>query len=486
MLISLRRRAWTRVSVLFPERQIYIRSDGRVQFFTFSSQMQAALAGVLLTFLGWVAFTSVNVIFKDRILAAKELRFAQMQTTYESRIADLQLSYDELNGALILAQDRFKTIANSFEAKQQAIAAVIEHKKSLQASLGIGATPKTAQVLKPKLGTTPSAYGVGGVFDAINSRSDAEFAPPFAAEAGLIAPISSTAKTPYFLRRDTAHPANSLQAPDAKHAAESPTLFKGAIQKLGLLFRHQVSASGLDHPIVKQADAQSARIVRLELGESALLGETVQDVEKETSRLTRALRTTGIDTKTLMKRVSATHTAGGPLIPIDPSDGAEDEGFTTTIVQAATAMEKLDDVVTALNAIPLAAPTEVGGISSGFGARIDPFNEQLAFHSGIDFSGPKGSDVQVTAPGIVVFAGPRGAYGNTVEVDHGFGVRTRYGHLSKILVPVGTELDKGATVGRLGSTGRSTGPHVHYEVWYDNEARDPGRFIKAGQDVLKE
>ena len=479
MMTSLRQRAWRRVSVIFPERQIYIRSDGRVQFFTFSSQMQAVLAGVLLFCLGWVAFTSVNVIFKDRILAAKERHFVQMQAAYESRIADLRLSYDELNGALILAQDRFKTIADSFEAKQQAIAAVVEHKKTLQASLGIGAAPKTEQALKRK----PATSGIGGVFDAINSRSTPGLAPPFAAEAGLIAP---TANTPYFVRRDTTLPVTPAAPSEAGRTQKKPTLLKGAVEKLGSLFHHQISADNLDHPIVKEADAQSARIVRLELGESALLGETVQDVEKETSRLTRALKTTGIDTKTLLNRVSAGHGAGGPLIPIDSSDSPADEVFTATIVQAASAMEKLDDVVTALNAVPLAAPTEVGGVSSGFGARVDPFNEQLAFHSGIDFSGPKGADVKTTAPGIVVFAGPRGAYGNTVEIDHGLGVRTRYGHLSKILVQVGTQLDKGATVGRLGSTGRSTGPHVHYEVWYDNAARDPGRFIKAGQDVLKE
>jgi len=113
MMESLRQRAWRRISVSFPERQIYIRSDGRVQFFTFSSHMQAICAGVSLAFLGWVSFTSVNVIFKDRILAAKQRHFEEMQASYETRIADLQLSYDELNGSLILAQDRFKTVADS-------------------------------------------------------------------------------------------------------------------------------------------------------------------------------------------------------------------------------------------------------------------------------------------------------------------------------------------------------------------------------------
>jgi murein DD-endopeptidase MepM/ murein hydrolase activator NlpD len=271
-------------------------------------------------------------------------------------------------------------------------------------------------------------------------------------------------------------------------ATEHPGFLKGAVGRLGSLFRRKVSSNGLDHPVVKESAAQSARIVRLGLGQPALLGEAAQDVDKETTRLTRALKATGVDTKTLMKRVATVGGGqGGSLIPIESTDiGATDEGFNTGLVDAAAAIAKLDGVVTALNALPLATPSEVGSVSSGFGARVDPFNEELAFHSGVDFSGPAGSPVRATASGIVVFAGPQGAYGNTVEVDHGYGIRTRYGHLSKILVQVGTALDKGATVGKLGSTGRSTGPHVHYEVWYDNAVRDPGKFIKAGHYVLEE
>jgi murein DD-endopeptidase MepM/ murein hydrolase activator NlpD len=269
---------------------------------------------------------------------------------------------------------------------------------------------------------------------------------------------------------------------------DHPGFLEGAVGKLGSLFRRKASANAFDHPVVKESAAQSARIVRLGLGQPALLGEAAQDVDKETMRLTRALKATGVDTKTLMKRVTAAGAGqGGPLVPIESTDiGGTDDGFNAGLADAATAIAKLDGVVTALNALPLAAPSEFGGLSSGFGARIDPFNEQLAFHSGVDYSGPSGSAVRTTASGIVVFAGPQGAYGNTVEVDHGYGIRTRYGHLSKILVQVGMAVDKGATVGKLGSTGRSTGPHVHYEVWYDNAVRDPSKFIKAGHDVLEE
>lgn len=480
---SLRQRAWSRINILFPERQIYIRSDGRVQFLTFSSQMQAIMAGISLLFLGWVAFTSVNVIFKDLILTAKERHFQQLQASYESRIADLQLSYDELNGALVIAQDRFKTIADSFEAKQQALAAVIEHKKALQASLGIGAAAPQDPPLSVTLRPLPPSHetpGMGGAFDAINAGPVAGLAPPSSTGLGPVSPPKRAF--------DAAMPRperDNLR--DESQPSERPGFLKDAVGKLGSLFRRKISTTDFDRPVMKESAAQSARIVRLELGQSALLGEAAQDVDKETARLTRALKATGVDTKTLMNRVETGAGQGGPLIPIESTDiGATDGGFNTSLADAATAIAKLSGVVTALNSLPLTTPSEVGSLSSGFGARIDPFNEELAFHSGVDYSGPSGSPVRSTASGIVVFAGRQGAYGNTVEVDHGYGIRTRYGHLSKILVQVGTPLDKGAIIGKLGSTGRSTGPHVHYEVWYDNAVRDPGKFIKAGHDVLEE
>jgi len=182
----------------------------------------------------------------------------------------------------------------------------------------------------------------------------------------------------------------------------------------------------------------------------------------------------------MLKRVSQ----GGPLMSVAPT--MQDDAFRAGVVDTTESLNDLATVVKALNSVPLDGPLTTSEISSAFGGRADPFTEEAAFHSGIDFSAAKGSDVFATAPGIVVFAGPRGAYGNTVEIDHGYGIRTRYGHLSKISVPLGFQLARGEIIGKVGSTGRSTGPHVHYEVWYDNAVRDPGKFIKAGRNVRKE
>ena len=118
-------------------------------------------------------------------------------------------------------------------------------------------------------------------------------------------------------------------------------------------------------------------------------------------------------------------------------------------------------------------------MTSTFGYRTDPFLGRPALHSGVDLREEWGEPVHVTAAGVVTVAGPTGGYGNMVEVDHGGGFSTRYGHLSSISVAPGQQLSPGAVLGRVGSTGRSTGPHLHYEVRIDGDAVDPSRFLRA-------
>ncbi|MBI3435102.1 MAG: M23 family metallopeptidase, partial [Proteobacteria bacterium] len=142
---------------------------------------------------------------------------------------------------------------------------------------------------------------------------------------------------------------------------------------------------------------------------------------------------------------------------------------------------QLERLNRALVAVPLRKPiigqTET---SSGFGVRIDPFIRAPAMHTGLDFRGSTGEPVRATAAGTVTTAGWNGGYGQMVEIDHGNGFATRYAHLSKIDVDVGDKVHGGQTVGRLGSTGRSTGPHLHYETRVEGEAVDPQKFLRAG------
>jgi murein DD-endopeptidase MepM/ murein hydrolase activator NlpD len=135
--------------------------------------------------------------------------------------------------------------------------------------------------------------------------------------------------------------------------------------------------------------------------------------------------------------------------------------------------------------VPLRTPV-TGEIdeTSPFGVRVDPFLRVPAMHTGIDFRGEMGEPIHATAAGTVTMAGWSGGYGNMVEVNHGNGLATRYGHLSRIDVTVGQSIRLGQVVGRLGSTGRSTGPHVHYETRVYGEAVNPSKFLDAGAKLF--
>jgi murein DD-endopeptidase MepM/ murein hydrolase activator NlpD len=134
--------------------------------------------------------------------------------------------------------------------------------------------------------------------------------------------------------------------------------------------------------------------------------------------------------------------------------------------------------------VPVRQPLP-GGLdqSSGFGVRVDPFFRRPAMHTGLDFRGDSGDPVRSTAAGTVSHAGWQGGYGKLVEIDHGNGLATRYGHLSEINVRVGQHIKIGQVVGKIGSTGRSTGPHLHYETRIEGDPVDPHKFLRAGSKL---
>lgn len=136
-------------------------------------------------------------------------------------------------------------------------------------------------------------------------------------------------------------------------------------------------------------------------------------------------------------------------------------------------------------AVPAGAPLDHYQVSSPFGVRRDPFHGRLAMHAGIDLTVVSGGEVKARAPGKVTAAGWGGVYGNMVEIDHGFGLRTRYGHLSRVTVRPGDVIKINTTVGHVGSSGRSTAPHLHYEVTFNGKHLDPKTFLEAKQHVFQ-
>ena len=469
-------RAWIWIHETFPERQIYIRSDGRVQFFTFGPSLQATLAGLILIFLGWVAFATVNVIFKDRIITAKDHRFQEMQAAYENRLADLQISYDELNGALVGAEDKFKAAADDLQTKQNTIANFLNRKAQIEASIGRGA-------VSPAIPNIPAFTGPsndGPASDSLDVGAplqggiDSEGGSSLSVLPGPAAPQPRTAKP---VR------ASLLNDTFAKLRKMASAIFTRPPRDTAAL-----SAIYAQHPGLRAVADQTARVAGMGKSESQLMDKTHQALSNDMVALREIVRRTGINPDQFQHKIADSEGVGGPEIPLDrvQVNGIKDPAFNTTYLRASATLGQLSDLSFEMSHIPLAVPVSGAGVepTSGFGARVDPFTRRYAFHSGIDFAGPWGAQVRATAPGTVTFVGSRGGYGNMIEIDHGMGIHTRYGHLSTITVRAGMKVEKDATIGRLGSTGRSTGPHVHYEVWYDDKVRNPVNFIEAGRHVL--
>ena len=189
---------------------------------------------------------------------------------------------------------------------------------------------------------------------------------------------------------------------------------------------------------------------------------------------------TGMDLDLLITRAGETELGqGGPfqLAGADAGD-AEATDEITTEIQRLVALQTLARV------LPLGAPIDHYSLTSSFGKRSDPITGELAFHGGLDFGAAPKSKIRATAPGRVIHAGPLGPYGNTVEIDHGMGITTRFGHLKEVQVENGQDVSFRDVIGIIGSTGRSTGRHLHYEIRLDGEAYDPAKFLDTGRNLI--
>jgi murein DD-endopeptidase MepM/ murein hydrolase activator NlpD len=225
---------------------------------------------------------------------------------------------------------------------------------------------------------------------------------------------------------------------------------------------------------------------RMERGQISALSKIGEVAGATAARLRGAIAETGVSLDRFAeppKLTTAAGGVGGPYIPLTADPNAP--AFDKEVAKVERAIVTEDHLRSIVPYMPLRRPLfGEANVSSPFGYRPDPFLGRPALHPGIDLVQDYGAEVKSTGAGRVIHAGPMGGYGAMVEIDHGNGLTTRYGHLSEVLVEEGQQVKANEIVGRLGSTGRSTGPHLHYEVRIDGEPVDPARFLKAGGSLL--
>jgi murein DD-endopeptidase MepM/ murein hydrolase activator NlpD len=388
------------------------------------------VAGSIVVMGAWSAATATYFAFRDDVLTRLIARQADMQYAYEDRIAELRARVDRTTSRQLLDQEQYDQKLNQIMRRQ----ALLESRAA-----ALNAMPDTA----PTGSIKPTARG------------------PQATDAGATtgAPKPSPINDTVIF----------VTPPDREARLESRT--PAVIQPRTEFAKSQ----GVDSVL---SNLQNA-LDKVEGRQTAALSSVEGSYESRMRRMRGVITDLGLDIAQL-EAAAPKGGMGGPFIPVTkPSSDASP--FDRQLYRINLSRAQVDKLTRTLSLVPYRKPV-VGNVefSSGFGVRSDPFLGRPAMHSGLDFRASTGDPVRATANGKVVTAGWSGGYGRLVEIDHGNGLSTRYGHLSEINVKVGQVITLGQVIGAVGSTGRSTGPHLHYETRIDGDAVDPQKFLRAG------
>jgi murein DD-endopeptidase MepM/ murein hydrolase activator NlpD len=239
-----------------------------------------------------------------------------------------------------------------------------------------------------------------------------------------------------------------------------------------------LKTSAIDPNLPPEAQA----LARIDARQEAFSARLLAAVSTRAAKAEGAVAKLGLDPTSLVRIAAAGR--GGPFIPYRNRLGRAGE-LGKSFAALEGALFRMEVLERTLVAVPSGNPADVLMMSSGFGYRSDPFTGAGAMHAGLDFRGPIGTPILAAAPGRVSFVGQKSGYGNVVEVDHGQGILTRYAHLSGFTSTVGAQVAAGQQIAKMGSTGRSTGSHLHFEVRLNGVAVNPRRFLEAKADVLE-
>lgn len=232
------------------------------------------------------------------------------------------------------------------------------------------------------------------------------------------------------------------------------------------------------------------QVAQIKDAQITLMAQIQERTKGNADRLEQAIKLTGLKLNTLGGKTNTG--VGGPFVAAGAPTAQTRNPFTdmhdmfeNSVAELEIQMNRWASLEDVFEHLPVVAPLNTGHLSSRFGKRHDPFTNRWAMHSGLDLSAPFNTPVYSTAPGKVAFADRDGPYGYMVEIDHGLGLTTRHGHLNKLLVKPGEQVDLHQKIGLVGSSGRSTGPHLHYEILFQGEPHDPAHFLEAGKYVFQ-
>ncbi len=418
----------------FPERQIHLRTRNRIKFFRIPQWSQISVAVIMIGVGGWLSYTTASYLNHNDVVVAKD-----------TEIADARKAYDTLLHDVDAYQRRFAELTNELEDNHNLMLSLVERNATLQRNLS---------TVERRLKTTESEREtVASARESLRGKL-----------SNLENEMRSLSSKNFSLRDNLSNVETDLQT----------------VLRERDLARH--SNTRLENQVVALEDRLNSLQSAQDIAVEKMTERTMAYIES----LAKVVEIAGIEVDTLLEasdEVVVSEAQGGPFIPVNPEEaGGQLMKKLTRLDDSLGQWETLQRV---MERLPLAAPLNTYYVTSSFGKRRDPVNKRWSAHYGTDFGGPMKSPIYAPAPGIVKVAGTKGRYGRFIEIDHGSGIVTRYGHLNRINVKRGETVGFRQKIGELGNSGRSTGPHLHYEVVFNGKPRDPMKFIKAGRHVFQ-
>ena len=430
------------------QHTIIIASGDRIRHFSFRPWQAGLVAGCAGVFLAGYLAATAYLFMRDDLIDTAHAEQARVTRRYEERIANLRAQVDRVKSQQLIDQQKIEDRISKLYQRQAIL--TLHHgqlEPLLDRARSAGLLARDVPVPAPRPAGDPGLEVPA--LSAIEAVTGKQAAAPDAAQSGLVNA---------FLPAEP-RPAAVLQRGDPRRAGD-PAEAGNVVRKVALSLRNIEADQAVKVETLTARAIKAASAIRSVLDGSGVSLSKTGGGESGKAKATGAAAQSGI---------------GGPFVRIEDPDR-----FHASLVRLNHALDRLESVRSLARKLPFGRPLVEDVVTSPFGSREDPFLERMAFHPGVDLRAPRGTPVRSTGAGTVTHAGPDAGYGNMVEIDHGDGVSSRYGHLSQVLVHVGETVATGDVIGRSGSTGRSTGPHLHYEVRLDGHPVDPERFLNSG------
>ena len=487
---------------LYVERQFFLRSSRGVRYVRLSARSQAWMSAAALLLALWIGISSLSLFGaqerferKNQTLRAQlratvvdyETRLAASESAARSRIEALSDEYQDLHARFEDLRQEFFGAVDALETRQQRLRMSLDEYRTLEAPFDEDTARLQAQLMQSPPENSNRLLAVASKLPRPLMQS-------------RITPLSLQLPGQDGQMPTSPHQRSGLQSDLQRHYPHIASMLRAA-------------SDSTEEWVQEMNGAADAALRRLDVEYSHLTSAVEEWMEEDIARMERILSIAGLPeqftpkTAPAQTSLMAQTASGGPLLAgtsgiagenaaggagggagANVAGGGHAPRAERQLARIAANLKRLNALQETIESLPLALPLkqETFSLSSGYGMRNDPFSGRRAFHGGLDFSAPYKSPALATAPGVVTRVGWSGAYGRIVDIDHGNGVSTRYGHLAQFLVEKGDEVTAQQPIGLVGSSGRSTGAHLHYEIRLGGRALNPWHFLKAGHYVVSQ